>query len=267
MDTPATSERKVLLEATGLAKSFGGIRALDGVDLRVHEGEVVTVIGPNGSGKSTLFNLLTGIYRIDAGSVTLAGRTITNLPAHKLAEAGLARTFQNIRLFTNLTVLENVMIGLHTAVRARVWESVLGTPGLKAREKAAKERALEILSIFSKRLYPRLDHPVFSLSYANRRRVEIARALAVNPRLLLLDEPTAGMNPFETAELVENIEQIKAMGFAMVIIEHKLDVVNKVSDRVMVLDHGKKIAEGSAHEVRNNPYVIEAYLGHPAAAA
>lgn len=261
------ARREVLLEARGLAKSFGGIRAVDGVDLSVHRGEVVTIIGPNGSGKSTLFNLLTGIYPLDSGTVTLDGRDITNLPAHRIAEAGLARTFQNIRLFTNLTVLENVMIGLHTAVRAKVWESVLGTPGLKRREEAARERAMQLLGIFSKRLYPRLDHPVFSLSYANRRRVEIVRALAVNPKILLLDEPTAGMNPFETAELVDNIGQIKAMGFAMVIIEHKLDVVNRVSDRVIVLDHGKQIAEGSAEEVRNNPYVIEAYLGHPAAAA
>lgn len=265
--TKPVSMPEVLLEARGLVKSFGGVKAVDGVDITVNKGEVVTIIGPNGSGKSTFFNLLTGIYPLGAGEVLLDGKSIGNLPAHKIARAGIARTFQNIRLFNNLTVFENVMIGMHTHVEASLIGSVLGLPGLRRKEKEAKEKAMDLLSIFAKRLYPRLDHPVFSLSYANRRRVEIARALAVNPKILLLDEPTAGMNPFETAELVENVTEIRRRGFTMAIIEHKLDVVNKISNRVIVLDHGKKIAEGSAEEVRNNPYVIEAYLGHPTAAA
>lgn len=261
------SEKQVLLEVRGAAKAFGGVKAVDGVDLVVNKGEVVTIIGPNGSGKSTFFNLLTGIYPLDAGTMTLDGKSIVGLPAHKIAAAGIARTFQNIRLFTNLTVLENVMIGTHGSVHASLLEAVLGTASLNKREKAAREQAMDLLGIFSKRLYPRLDHPVFSLSYANRRRVEIARALATNPQLLLLDEPTAGMNPYETLELADNVQQIKARGVTMAIIEHKLDVVNRISDRVAVLDFGRKIAEGSAAEVRNNPYVIEAYLGHTAATA
>ncbi len=263
----ADGTRKVLLEARGLQKSFGGVKAVNGVDLTVHEGEVVTVIGPNGSGKSTFFNLLTGIYPLDGGDIVLDGRSIKSLRQHQITRAGIARTFQNIRLFNNLTVIENVMIGTHISAQTPLWQSVLRTGQFKAREKAAYEHAMEVLSIFRKRLYPRLDHPVFTLSYANRRRVEIARAMVTNPKLLLLDEPTAGMNPFETAELVDNVGEIKARGITMIIIEHKLDVVNKVSDRVAVLDYGKKIAEGSAEEVRNNPYVIEAYLGHPTAAA
>jgi len=263
----ADAGREVLLEARGLAKSFGGVRAVDGVDVTINKGEVVTIIGPNGSGKSTFFNLLTGIYPLDAGEIILDGKSIGNFPADRIARAGIARTFQNIRLFNNLTVMENVMIGMHTSVEASLFGAVFGSPALKKREKEAKEKAMDILSIFAKRLYPRLDHPVFSLSYANRRRVEIARALAVNPKILLLDEPTAGMNPFETTELVENVTEIRRRGFTLAIIEHKLDVVNKISDRVLVLDHGKKIAEGSAEEVSNNPYVIEAYLGHPPAAA
>ncbi|PZQ47349.1 MAG: ABC transporter ATP-binding protein [Rhodovulum sulfidophilum] len=256
-----------LLEVSGLGKAFGGVQAVGGVDLRLERGEVVTIIGPNGSGKSTFFNLLTGIYAPDSGAIRLEGVDLTGLPGHRIAQAGIARTFQNIRLFNNLTVIENVMIGMHTSVRAGLLETVIGRKGLRRREEAAREAALAHLSLFRHRLFPRLDHPVFTLSYANRRRVEIARALAVNPKLLLLDEPTAGMNPYETAELVENIQEIRASGLTMAIIEHKLDVVNRVSDFVVVLDQGKKIAEGDAETVRNDKHVIEAYLGHPATAA
>ncbi|TPE48041.1 ABC transporter ATP-binding protein [Amaricoccus solimangrovi] len=267
MTKRAHSDAAPLLEVSSLGKAFGGVQAVGGVDLRLERGEVVTIIGPNGSGKSTFFNLLTGIYAPDSGAIRLEGVDLTGLPGHRIAQAGIARTFQNIRLFNNLTVIENVMIGMHTSVRAGLLETVIGRKGLRRREEAAREAALAHLSLFRHRLFPRLDHPVFTLSYANRRRVEIARALAVNPKLLLLDEPTAGMNPYETAELVENIQEIRASGLTMAIIEHKLDVVNRVSDFVVVLDQGKKIAEGDAETVRNDTHVIEAYLGHPATAA
>lgn len=256
-----------LLEVRGLMKAFGGVQAVGGVDLEIGRGEVVTIIGPNGSGKSTFFNLLTGIYPPDAGTIQLEGVDLAGFPSHRIAEAGIARTFQNIRLFNNLTVMENVMIGMHGSVRAGMLEAIFGTRSLRRREAAAREAAMEHLALFRHRLYPRLDHPVFTLSYANRRRVEIARALAVNPKLLLLDEPTAGMNPYETAELVDAVQEIRASGLTMAIIEHKLDVVNRVSDRVVVLDQGRKIAEGSAEEIQNDSHVIEAYLGHPTAAA
>lgn len=261
------SDTPPLLEVEGLRKAFGGVQAVGGVDIRVDRGKVLTIIGPNGSGKSTFFNLLTGIYAPDGGSIRLEGVDLAGLPSHRIAQAGIARTFQNIRLFNNLTVFENIMIGMHGSVRAGLLETVIGRRGLKRREEAARDAAMRHLSLFRHRLFPRLDHPVFTLSYANRRRVEIARALAVNPRLLLLDEPTAGMNPYETTELVENIEEIRSGGLTMAIIEHKLDVVNRVSDSVVVLDQGHKIAEGSAETVRNDPRVIEAYLGHPATAA
>ncbi len=257
----------VLLEARGLRKSFGGVHAVDGVDLIVGAGETVTIIGPNGSGKSTLFNILTGIYPCDGGQMLLDGRDITALKTHQIACAGIARTFQNIRLFSNLTVLENVMIGMHQSLRTPVWKALLRPPSLRRAEEEARIRALDLIAIFGQRLTPRLDHPVFGLSYANRRRVEIARAMAARPKILLLDEPTAGMNPSETAELVTHVAEIKRRGLTVVVIEHKLDVVNRISDRVVVLDHGKKIAEGSAEAIRRDPYVIEAYLGRKAAAA
>jgi ABC-type branched-subunit amino acid transport system ATPase component len=255
-----------LLAVEGARKSFGGVHAVQGVDLQVFPGEIVSIIGPNGSGKSTLFNLISGVYSCDSGRIMLDGVDITRLSSDRIARVGLARTFQNIRLFANLTVMENVMIGAHRSVDAALWEALLNTPALRRREEAAKTRAMAAIGIFEKRLMPRLDHAVFSLSYANRRRVEIARALALDPKILLLDEPTAGMNPFETAELMEQIVAIRTLGHAILVIEHKLDVVNRISDRVVALDHGAKIAEGSAQEVRDNVHVIEAYLGRPAAA-
>jgi ABC-type branched-subunit amino acid transport system ATPase component len=252
-----------LLETRSLVKAFGGVRAVDHVDFVVHTGEIVSVIGPNGSGKTTLFNLITGVYRCDQGSVWLSGTEITGLPAHRITLLGVSRTFQTIRLFDNLTVMDNVLIGAHRAVRASLWEALVRPPGLRQREAAARAKAREVLAIFGSRLLPRSDQPAFSLSYANRRRLEIARALAAEPRVLLLDEPTAGMNPAETAELIGQIQEVRARRCAVVLIEHKLNVVNRISDRVFVLDHGAKIAEGTPEEVRGNELVIEAYLGHP----
>jgi ABC-type branched-subunit amino acid transport system ATPase component len=261
------SQQPFLLEARGLVKAFGGLKALDGVDLAIRKGETISIIGPNGSGKSTFFNLLTGIYPCDAGQILVEGRDITRFKTHQIAAAGVARTFQNIRLFSNLTVLENVLIGMHQTLRTPVWKALLRPPSLKRQEEEARARALDLLAIFGQRLTPRIDYPAFGLSYANRRRVEIVRAMAAKPKIILLDEPTAGMNPAETAELVTHVAEIKRRGFTVLVIEHKLDVVNRISDRVIVLDHGKKIAEGDASEVRNNKDVIEAYIGHKAATA
>jgi ABC-type branched-subunit amino acid transport system ATPase component len=240
---------------------------LRSVSLAVPAHSVVAVIGPNGSGKSTLFNAVTGLVHADEGSIRFAGGEIGGRPPHVVLERGIARTFQNLRLFPNLTVLENVMIGMHARLHSGAAEAILRLPHTNREEHQARERAREILAVFGNRLVPRVDHIVSSLSYANRRRVEIARALAAAPKLLLLDEPTAGMNPAETLELADQIRSLSRLGLTIVLIEHKLDVVASLAERVIVLDHGEKIAEGSPAEVRRDDEVIRAYLGRSAAVA
>ena len=256
-----------LLEVSGLTVRFGGLVALRSVELSVAANSVVAVIGPNGSGKSTLFNAVTGLIRPDNGEIRFAGEDIGGRRPHRVLDRGIARTFQNIRLFPNLTVLENVMIGMHARLDTGPVGALLRLPRSRREEEAARERASAILALFGNRLLPRADHLASSLSYANRRRTEIARALASQPRLLLLDEPTAGMNPAETIELADQIKSLHRHGLTILLIEHKLDVVVSLADKVVVLDHGEKIAEGAPEVVRRDEEVIRAYLGRSAVSA
>jgi len=253
----------VLLELEGVAKRFGGLSVISDLDLHVDEGEVLSVIGPNGAGKTTLFNLITGVYRPDAGAIRLDGRSLVGLEPHAVTRLGVARTFQTVRLFLNMTVKENVMAAAYGHTRARPWQSVLRTPAARREEREVVELAERQLAFFGSRLTGYRHHqPAYSLSYANRRRLEIARAMATRPRILLLDEPAAGMNPAETHEMTELIGRLRDQGgYTILVIEHDMNVVAGVSDRVIALDHGTKISEGPFQRVASDPRVIEAYLG------
>jgi ABC-type branched-subunit amino acid transport system ATPase component len=252
-----------LLELDKLSLLFGGLRALSELELHVDEGEIVSVIGPNGAGKTTVFNVVTGIYQPTDGDVRFAGRSIVGKRAHQITRLGIARTFQSLRLFLNMSVIENVMAATYGRTKATPLEQVLRLPRMRREEREVRAVAEEVLSFFGQRLAGyRWEQPAFSLSYANRRRLEIARALATRPRLLLLDEPAAGMNPNETHEVTELIGRLRdELGVGILVIEHDMHVVAGCSDRVVALDHGVKIAEGGFDDVADHPAVVEAYLG------
>jgi branched-chain amino acid transport system ATP-binding protein len=257
-----------LLELRGVVMTFGGLTVVDELDLHVDEGEIVSVIGPNGAGKTTVFNLVTGVYEPTAGDIVFAGESIKGLEPHKITRRGIARTFQTLRLFLNMSVRENVMSAAYGHTSAGPLRSILRTPGMRREEREIRALAEKRLAFFGDRLMGyRWDQPAYSLSYANRRRLEIARATAANPRLLLLDEPAAGMNPKETQEITELIERLRTEGgYTILVIEHDMHVVEGISDRVIALDHGTKIAEGTFEEVATAPRVVEAYLGTGGAA-
>ncbi len=257
-----------LLELLNVHKHFGGLQVVLDLSFEVNLGEIVSLIGPNGAGKTTVFNLITGLYAPERGDIRFDGKSLLGLEPHQIAKRGIARTFQSLRLFLNMSVIENVMAAAYPRTHANLAQIIFRTPGFRKEEFRIRALAEEKLAFFGERLQGyRFDQPAYSLSYANRRRLEIARAMATEPKLLLLDEPAAGMNPNETVEITEIIGELRTRGgYTILLIEHDMKVVEGISDRVVALDYGEKIAEGTYHAVATDERVIEAYLGRKSAA-
>jgi branched-chain amino acid transport system ATP-binding protein len=249
----------MFLEIEGLSMQFGGLSAVKDVSIKIDEGEIHGLIGPNGSGKTTTFNVVSGYYKPSGGKITFERKNITGLPAHRITAAGFARTFQNLRLFKSMTVLENVLVGMGHHSKTVLWQEILNPIAVRREEKAFVEKAMRLLDLLG--IAKLAEHPATSLSYGHQRRVEIARALGTDPRILLLDEPAAGLNDVESEDLRETLIKIRESGVTIFLIEHDMKLVMGMCDIITVLDYGRKIAEGTCERVSNDPVVIEAYLG------